>query len=194
MDIQALDREFTQGSYKHHDLSEYQFLRRFCALTQPGTITVVGGHTNLDLFYAVQECEPRVTNWDPGNTSSTESIRAHHTRFKQITAFRGEYQWIPQSVAHLDMVDMAVDLLWLNALPSDPQAVADWPTSVIFCHDGNLTQTGVVMQIHRQRPLVALGRHIAVHTDQTHDWAHHTYGLRQDRNLGPIRPVTEIVR
>lgn len=191
MDIQALDREFQQGSYKHYALAEYQFLRRFCELTQPETITVVGGHTNLDLFYATQECEPRVINWDPGNTSSEESIRAHHTRFQQITAFRGEYQWIPQSITDLATVDMTADLVWLNCMPSQMET---YPRSMIFTHDGDLTQAGLVMQIHRHTPLIALGRKIAVFSREKHDWTHGSYHLVCRRNMGQIRPVTEIVR
>jgi len=194
MDIQALDREFQQGTYKHYDLSEYQFLRRFCELTQPTTMTVVGGHTNMDLFYSTQECRPRVTNWDPGNTSSEESIRAHHTRFQDITAFKGEYQWMPQSVQHLDQVDMTADLVWLNAMPSDIMRTTQWPDSLVFTHDGHLTQAGIVMQIHKHLPMVALGRKTVIYSRHDHDWSHHSYRLRRDRNLGPINPVTEILR
>ena len=191
MDIQALDQEFQQGAYKHYALSEYQFLRRFCELTQPRTITVVGGHTNLDLFYAVQECEPRVTNWDPGNTSSEESIRAHHRRFKEITAFRGTYQWIPKTVEDLATVDMTADLVWLNCLPSQ---IDTYPKNIIFTHDGDLTQAGLVMQIHKHRPLIALGRKIAVFSGEEHDWTHPSYKLIRQRSMGTIKPVTEIVR
>ena len=191
MDIQALDREFQQGAYKHYALSEYQFLRRFCELTQPRTITVVGGHTNLDLFYAVQECEPQVTNWDPGNTSSEESIRAHHRRFQAITAFRGTYQWIPKTVEHLDTVDMTADLVWLNCLPSQ---IDTYPKNIIVTHDGDLTQAGLVMQIHKHRPLIALGRKIAVFSGEEHDWRHPSYRLIRQRSMGTIKPVTEIVR
>ena len=191
MDIQALDREFQQGTYKHYSLAEYQFLRRFCELTQPSTITVIGGHTNLDLFYAVQECEPEVTNWDPGNTSSEQSIRAHHRRFQEITAFRGTYQWIPKTVEDLATVDMTADLVWLNRVPSQ---IDKYPENIIVTHDGDLTQAGLVMQIHRHTPLIALGRKIAVFSRQTHDWRHPSYRLMETKQMGPIDPVREIVR
>ena len=191
MDIQDLQRQFQQGAYQHYSLAEYQFLRRFCELTQPATITVVGGHTNLDLFYATQECEPRVTNWDPGNSSSADTIRAHHTRFQEMTAFRGTYQWIPQTVADLDAVTMTADLVWLNCLPSRMEL---YPDNLIFTHDGDLTQAGLVMRVHKHRPLVALGRKIAVFSRQEHDWRHTTYLLQRTRDMGPISPVWEIVR
>ena len=192
MDIQQLDQEFQAGAYKHYTLSEYQFMRRFCELTQPGTITVVGGHTNMDLFYATQDCRPRVTNWDPGNGS--ENTRAAQQRHREITGFRGEYRWIAQSVEDLSTVDMAADLVWLNLIPGDLMRTDKWPTSLVFTHDGELTQAGMVMQIGRHIPLVALGSNIAVFTEQTHDWRHPTYRLRRDRNLGHISPVTEILR
>ena len=194
MDITQLDREFQQGSYKHYALAEYQFLRRFCELTQPRTITVVGGHTNLDLFYAVQECEPRVTNWDPGNTTSENTIRAQHDRFKTMTQFRGRYQWIPQSVNHLSAIDMGADLVWLNTMPSDIMEIEEWPNGLVFTHNGDLTQAGLVMQMARHIPMVALGRMTVIYSQQEHDWSHQTYHLRRDRHLGHIDPVTEIVR
>ena len=194
MDIHELARELEQGAYQGLDISEYAFARRFCELTQPQTITVVGGSHNLDLFYAVQECRPTVTNWDPGNTGMGHTIRAQHDRFKEITSFKGEYQWIQQTVNDLDTVKWDVDLMWLNCMPSDPFKRTEWPPHIIFTHNGDLTQAGVVMQIHKHRPLIALGRRMAVFSSDTHDWSHPTYKLRSDRHLGPINPVQEILR
>ena len=193
MDIKQLDREFQRGTYKHYTLSEYQFLRRFCELTQPTTITVVGGHTNMDLFYATQDCSPRVTNWDPGN-STESSTRAEQNRLQEITKFRGEYQWIAQSVADLTAVDMKADLVWLNVIPSDMTRIAQWPESLVFTHDGDLTKVSLIMQIHKHTPLVALGRMVAVFSRQEHNWSHTTYRLRENGRMGPINPVHEIMR
>jgi len=193
MDIRQLDQEFHRGTIKHYTLAEYQFLRRFCELTQPGTITVVGGHTNLDLFYATQECSPRVTNWDPG-AAPEATHRASHDRFREITRFRGEYQWLPQSVADFTAIDMAADLVWLNVIPGDIMGRTQWPESLVFAHNGDLTQVATVLGISRHIPMVALGEKIVVYSRQEHDWNHHTYRLKRDRNLGPISPVTEIVR
>ena len=193
MDIKQLDDEFHRGINKHYTLGEYQFLRRFCELTQPTTITIVGGYTNLDLFYATQDCSPKVTNWDPGN-SPEASTRASHDRFRQITKFRGEYQWIPQSVADLNSIDMAADLVWLNVIPSDIMRITQWPESLVFTHNGDLTQAGLVLGISRHIPMVAIGEKIAVYSRQDHDWRHNTYRLRRDRHLGSINPVTEIMR
>jgi len=194
MHIEQLNEQFQQGAYRHYRLSEYQFLRRFCELTQPSTITVVGGHTNLDLFYAVQECEPKIVNWDPGDSSDPAAIKATHDRYQQITDFRGSYQWIAQTVSGLGAVDTDVDLVWLNALQEQMVNASTMPRSAVLVHDGDLTQAGTVMAMNKHIPLVALGRTIAVYSHERHDWHHPTYQLRQNRRLGTIAPVTEIVR
>jgi len=195
MDIRQLDQMFQQGAHQDWDLAEYQFMRRFCELTQPRTITVVGGHTNLDLFYATQECEPDVTNWDPGwSVTGRNYFNALHKRYQQATGFRGRYQWVQQSVERLAQVDTAVDLLWISHGTAVAAEIQQWPRSLVIVHYGRLTMVQDLLRAHKDLPMVALGRRIAVFTAQEHEWDHHTYSLRRDQALGPIRPVTEIVR
>lgn len=195
MDIRALNREFQAGAYQDYNLAEYQFLRRFCELTRPQTITCVGGGTNIDVFYATQGLAPRVTNWDPGFQGVGQpSWRTLQERYQRITDFQGEYEWIAQGVHDLAQVDTQVDLLWLGHGIDLMDQIREWPGSLVVGHYGVITTTPALMRAHRHLPMVALGKRIAVYSKHEHDWDHDTYGLRRDRALGPIDPVTEIVR
>lgn len=195
MDIQALNREFQAGAYQDYNLAEYEFLRRFCELTRPQTITCVGGGTNLDLFYATQGLTPRVTNWDPGFQGVGQSSwRTLQARYQQVTDFQGEYEWLPAGVSNIKQINTAVDLLWLGHGIDLMDQIPEWPGSLVVGHYGAITTTPALMRAHRHLPMVALGKRIAVYSKQEHDWDHDTYGLSRDRALGPIDPVTEIVR
>jgi hypothetical protein len=196
MDSRALALMFQQGHYQDYNLAEHEFTRRFCELTQPARITCVGGGTNLDVFYASQECEPRVTNWDPGFQGVGEPHwRDLQRQYQALTNFRGEYTWIQQSVREIHTVT-DTDLLWLchDQAGEHLDQIQDWPNSMIVAHYGDLTMTAALLRAHRHLPMRALGHRLAVFSREEHDWHHGTYRLTQDRVLGPINPVNWIMR
>ena len=199
MDIRQLNQLFQQGAYQDYPLAEYQFLRRFCELTQPRTMACVGGHTNLDVFYSLQECDTRVTNWDPGEPHAyfgwmgwtRQGLAESHQRFKTLTGFRNEYEWLAKSVKDLREVGQQ-DMIWLSAHQDGVYDLEQWPDSMVICHYGNMIMAQKLWHTHQHLPLVAIGRRIAVFSRQEHDWEHHTYMTTRNRDFMDLKDVREI--
>ena len=198
MDIQQLNQVFQQGAYQDYNLKEYQFMRRFCELTKPKTITCVGGGTNLDVFYATQGQSPTVVNWDPG----MQGVGKHqwpdlHEQYQKATDFKGKYEWIPTGVSNIKQINTEVDLLWF-CWPADYyhllEDMKQWPRSMVVSHYGDILMTPTLVRIHRHLPIRAVGKRITVFCADDHDLEHPTYHLQRTRGLGPIKAVTEIIR
>ena len=195
MNILELSSLLEQGAYQDMPLSEYQFTKRFAELTNPQKVTVVGGYTNLDLFYSLQNLVyPQVVNFDPGDGTLTEtSTRNKQKEYQKQTGFQGKYQWIPQSLSSIANTDTDVDLLWVNCLQETVVDIQKWPQSLILHHEGRHVLTKVILQITKHIPLVALGRRIAVYSNQNHDWQHKSYHSSQTGQLGHIK-FLEIIK
>lgn len=199
MDQFELQRMLRQGEALQDLMpAEYAFVRRFCELVQPKRVTCVGGHSNLDVFYTLQDQACEVTNWDPGDAFLAQRLMMEtHRRLQEATNFQGRYHWQMQSVGHLnDVTDGTVDLLWVNCLQAQVPEIKQWPDHLIMYHWGYLPMTRVVLQTHSHLPLVALGRTIAIFSraEAKHDWRDPAYHLATSRALGHINPVREIIR
>tara|TARA_R110000803_G_scaffold203361_1_gene268898 strand:- start:48 stop:638 length:591 start_codon:yes stop_codon:yes gene_type:complete len=195
MDIRELNQLFQQSSYQDYTLAEYQFLRRFMDLTKPGTITCVGGYTNLDLFYSCQAIAPRVVNWDSGAHLlglPMGTLRESHQMYQRLTRFQGTYEWVSQTVKDLREVGQQ-ELLWLGGHQDGVYELGQWPRHVIFGHHGKMKWAQAMRHVHDHVPLVAMGRNIAVFSvDSWHSWEHHTY-LTVKSDFMDIRDIQEIV-
>ena len=195
MNIQQLSKLLESGAYQDMTLAEYQFMKRFADLIKPQKVTVVGGFTNLDVFYSLQDQLAQVVNFDPGDGTLTEaSTRAKQKDYQKQTGFLGGYQWIPQSLSSIANTETDVDLLWVNCLQETVLDIQKWPQSLVLYHEGRHIFTKVILGITKHIPLVALGRRIAVYSSQVHDWEYPTYQLTQTGRLGHIENLTEIVR
>ena len=195
MNIQQLSKLLESGAYQDMSLAEYQFMKRFADLIKPQKVTVVGGYTNLDVFYSLQDQLAQVVNFDPGDGTLTEaSTRAKQKDYQKQTGFLGSYQWIPQTLPNIANTDTDVDLLWINCLQETVLDIQKWPQSLVLYHEGRHIFTKVILGITKHIPLVALGRRIAVYSSQVHDWEYPTYQLAKTGQFGHIENLTEIVR
>jgi len=150
-----------RDSYTDYTLSEYEVLGKFFRDARPRDITIIGGGDNLDLFYASQGVSEgmSVTNWDPGDANPTR-MHHHHGHYQEITGFKGDYQHIAMAVTQVPQ--HGSDLLWFGAHDSGIHEITQWPEHIIFNHYGHLHKSEHLLHIRRHRPLVALGRRLAI--------------------------------
>ena len=170
-----------RGVYQDYPLNEYAMLRYFLEQIQPRTIQIVGGFTNLDLFYAGQNlpAECRVTNWDPcvdsTFTGETQAeIRDRHREIQQATGFQAQYEWIPASVARAEDLPPA-DLIWLQGiLETAPPPHA----AVIMTHFGRPALATPMVEISRHSSIRCMGRKTAVFSQKAVDMSQGPYPTR----------------
>ena len=101
MNLKELNDLFNEGRhYIDYTLNEYEFCRYFLTQANPKTIKVIGGFTNINLFYASQDLDDvEVTNYDPGEVDMGSHIWSKmFDHYKQIFNFKGTYNWIPKTI------------------------------------------------------------------------------------------------
>ena len=195
VDLAGLSRFITDTkAYQDYSLNEYEMLRYFLEQTQPRTIQIVGGFTNLDLFYAGQnlaaDCE--VTNWDPCTdnifSEQTEAeIRERQHQYREATGFRARYQWIPTLKRTEDLPP--ADLIWLQANCENTPPPHD---HVIMTHYGRTALATQMAEISRHSPIRGIGRRTAVFSRTAVDISQGPYPTRGFRFL--LWPCHEVMR
>ena len=186
MQIQDLNRMFQAGEYQDYPLAEYQFMRRWFQLTKPERVACVGGHTNLDLFYASQGHQITATNHDPDEHYlglPRQDLKAKHDEFQKLFDYQGSYQWIQQTISDLKQVGEQ-DLIWLSAHQAGVYDLEQWPDTLVFNHYGDMTRAEQMTHVQKHLPLVALGRRLAVFSEHTTDPRHDSYMLTPARFMG----------
>ena len=184
MNIQELNKFFaenegTYGAKMDYTSAEYELCRYFITQSQPKTISIIGGNTNLDLFYSCQGVGPdiKVTNWDMGmgkdwdrGTMKKDTWKAKHEQYQKLTGFTGKYEWILKGIQHYSEIGDTPDLLWISA---DQEAltgeIEDWPSHIIFSHYGNMIKASSMVRINKHRPLRAMGRTLAIFSEEDID-------------------------
>ena len=198
MNIQELNRLFNDGALKDYTLAEYELCRYIIKQGQPKTISIIGGNTNLDVFYSCQDVGPdiavKVTNWDRGTLINEGSWKARHKEYQKLTGFTGNYEWVPKSIRHYSEIGNTPDLLWINACQESlPAEIEDWPSTIIFAHYGMMINASSMVGIRRHIPLRAIGRTLAIFSKEDIDLTQGTgYMMRKTKFLG--KDCMEIMR
>ena len=199
MNIQELNNLFNEGRhYIDYTLNEYEFCRYFLSQAKPKTIKVIGGFTNINLFYSVQELtDIEVTNWDPGEVDSGSLIWGRMFEYyKKIFNFNGVYNWIPKTILNYSEIGSKPDLLWIDLNSDTPpfaSQIEDWPEHIILSHGGKLTLVDSILKISRHRPLLAIGKRIAVFSSANIDCTKGTgYNYQMSKFL--LKEVMEIIK
>jgi len=186
INIQDLNRLFQAGEYQDYPLAEYQFMRRWFDVATPERVACVGGHTNLDLFYASQGHRIDAVNHDPDEHYlglPRQTLKPKHEEFQRITDYQGSYQWIQQSISDLTQVGEQ-DMIWLSAHQDGVYDIRKWPATIVFNHYGAIARSETMVHIQTQLPLRALGRRLAVFSEHDPDLEHPTYMLTPTRFWG----------
>lgn len=116
MNINELGELFNKDKIKYHEdytLLEYDFYRYFINATKPTEIQCVGGYTNLDIFYASQDHNCKITNFDPGWPAAM--IKETHKHFKKIFNRSNDYIWIRLPIESIEQLNQPIDMLTINA-------------------------------------------------------------------------------
>ena len=198
MNLKQLNDLFNEGRhYIDYTLNEYEFCRYFLTQAKPKTIKVIGGFTNINLFYAVQDLNGvEVTNWDPGEVDMGSHIWSKmFDHYKQIFNFKGVYNWLPKTILKYSEIGDRPDLLWIDSqeVPFSYDTIEDWPEHIIMSHGGKLLLAEQILKISRHRPLLALGKRMAVFSSASIDCSAGTgYNHRPAQFLG--KACVEIVK
>jgi|MDSW01.1.fsa_nt_gb hypothetical protein len=163
MDNVGLAEQFQQGVNRDYTLNEYEALRYFIKQTQPQTIKCVGGYSNMDLFYSCQDLKQtaKAWNWDSCGFIDEDHMRGFHKKYQQLTDWKGDYQWIPRSLGHLNEIGESVDLLWLNALQHEANDIENLK-SIVVVHYGSPFIVDDIVRLSKKCPLRAIGRRMAI--------------------------------
>jgi len=197
MDIQELDQMFERGAYQDLYLSEYEFMRAQMRRLQPQRVTVIGGHTCLDLFYSLQEVEGvEVINHDPGPGKLAErGHRALMAEYQRLTHFRGRYQWLDRGITHHTQLGHMGDCLVINAHHAIAWEPVEWPPTVIMYHYGQPGWFDAVREMDRRVPLRVFGARMAwLDQRQEHQWQSDTYLLKPKQWPGIAQATWELVK
>lgn len=169
--LNELNHLFTLGHFKDYSLVEYDLLQHFFQQTKPKSICVVGGGTNIDLFYACQGQKIDAINFDrrPDSwTLQTEDFtKERHKEFKKYFSFEGDYRWVNRYVNNINQVEEHEDFVWLNAhLPMmhEMTQTNTIPNSLIVTHYGNYRHAESIYHMGHYIPLVAMSKRIAFFT------------------------------
>jgi hypothetical protein len=164
--IEQLDQMFEDGAYQDLFLSEYEFMRVQIQELKPKRITVIGGHTNLDLFYATQGMALDIVNHDPGPGKMAE--RGHRNifkKYKRVFDHKGQYTWLDHSVGDMAQLGDIGQLLVISAahhLVVEPSfRIPDGVDSVAMYHYGQKTFFNAVDVLHHHIPLRIYGPRLA---------------------------------
>lgn len=166
--LNELDRMFQQGHFKDYNLVEYDFLKYFIKQTSPKNICVIGGSTNIDLFYSCQNQNIDIINFDrPSESMTTFYQKIKHNEYKKKFSFQGNYTWINRFVNNMSQIENYNDFLMLNAHIDMIYEIMDskkFPKSLVVSHYGNIFHAEGLNHIADHIPLVCMSTKMAFFT------------------------------
>tara|TARA_R110000782_G_scaffold56783_3_gene118891 strand:+ start:3408 stop:3989 length:582 start_codon:yes stop_codon:yes gene_type:complete len=166
---------------------EYELLRQFINQTKPSKICVLGGYTNIDLFYACQDSHVDIINYD--QCHDTAMMQTAHSKYKRDFDFQGTYHWYRETIASINEIE-SCDLLIIAGHQDIIYEIKDMPEHLILYHYGKMWLGENIMHIHHKLSLTCLSNRLALHTNKNINLKNSNYTLEQHRNFFDVTPVT----
>lgn len=167
--INDLERMFQQGHFKDFNLVEYDFIKYFIEETTPKDICVIGGSTNIDLFYGCQGQNINIINFDRPHESTMQSLfqKQKHAEYRTTFSFQGNYTWINRIINNLDQLENWQEFLMVGAqidILYEMMKSQKFPNSMIVFHAGDLFHAQAINEIANDIPLFAMSKRLAFFT------------------------------
>lgn len=182
--------------YKDYTLQEYEFLRYFLNQVSPETIEVIGGHTNLDLFYACQDIAPTIINHDPFHSDESRLL-VEHQKLQQTFNFQGKYTWLQHTVLSCDQLFDCKDTLMLNSHQDIIYELIEknqLPDHVIFSHYGKIWFAENMVELNKYRKMICCGDRLAFFTNQDINLESSKFHFKTHRNFFDVQPVHILIK
>lgn len=167
------------GHYIDYKLSEYDAIKTFIEQIQSmHTICVVGGNTNLDLFYATQNLNPPPSIYNFDDNGECDRFDHVYEQYKKMFAFKGKYQHYKIAVLNLSKIfsmlnvdnkDTSMPLcLMLNAHQDGLYELVDsgqYPAHTIVSHYGKYKFVEPILNYAKHNKLIMMSDNLAFFTN-----------------------------